>query len=227
MRTLHYFSHGRSAGRVLALALLAHLFIGTVIPQEAFAAAGDVTAKTIGVNCPAGNGILANAGGGSIAFQGTWPDDSYVAISYGLVLEGTALNYATLSSAFIYLGDGPGQGTTVYKYFSFDLATVSPAIPAGQYRVVVFADGGGGEEVFYSDTPVEVIEGDGYAYHLSATTLEVTSGGEVGDTDGTTLTAVRFIGQPFFLIIRSFPFRNIPDKSPPSPSLPYPGHLFL
>jgi hypothetical protein len=160
---------------------------------------GNATPLKITAWCPAGNGKFANASNeNTIAFDGTWPGSSYVATSYGLVPEGTTLDYNTLNGgAFIYLGDEPGDGTSPYKYFNVDFTALQETVAAGQYRIVVFAkDGDNDEEVFYSDAPVTVVEGDGYAYHLSATTVEVTSGGTVGDAGGTTLTLHLDLGVP-------------------------------
>ena len=145
----------------------------TVSP--AYASPGDVTPKTVDANSPAGNGKLANAStDNSVSFDGTWPGDNYTASSYGLVPDGTVLDYDNLNgAAFIYLGDDNVHGTGSNKYFYLDMTSTSEPVTPGQYRFVVFveADGVQGEEIFYSANLIEVVEGEEFQSKTLTTSI--------------------------------------------------------
>ena len=132
----------------VTIPLLLFIF-GVLTISTTFAAPGDVTPITVGANSPAGSGKLANASNdNSVSFQGTWPGDNYTVTSYGLVLNETTLDFATLnSSAFIFLGSDEGSGTGLNKYFYFDMTSTQEPVSPGQYRFVVFVEAEGVQEI--------------------------------------------------------------------------------
>ena len=175
---------------VTAIKLLLFMFCASSV-STVFAAPGEVNPKAIDVSCPAGSGKLDNIySANSVSFTGNWPGDAYTSVSYGLVPDGTTYDFTAINAAFIYLGDDNGSGTGANKNFTFDLSAVDPAIQPGQYRVVFYVDGGGGEELFYSAAPVEVVGGEEYQQKtlMTGTTGLTLNGNFTSDATATAST---------------------------------------
>ena len=180
--------------RALSILLVLAMTLSAIpFPALALGSAGDATEMTIGASSSAGEGKLVSMSSeGVISFNGNWPlEYEPPFVSVGLAAEGTTLTYDGLnSSAFIYLSDGEDEyGAGRYRYFPVDLAGYWGApIPVGRYYVVVFAGiEGGGEQVFYSNATIEVVDGVGMPYDMSETTVNVTGGGTVGQATQLTL----------------------------------------
>ena len=158
-----------------------------MVSLSAVAAPGDVTAKAITVHGIAGENKAGNSETEVfILFDGSWPGEGWEPISIGIIPASTALNIGEINSAFIYLEHQTyilGSNKSDLFIYGVDMSSYWETIPPGSYRVAVFAIPSSGgyenEELFYSENPFEVVEGAGYLYDMSGTTVTVTEGGEL------------------------------------------------
>jgi uncharacterized repeat protein (TIGR02543 family) len=170
--------------------LLTLVMLTGMAPLPTVAAGGDVTAKAITVNGIAGENKVGNLENeASISFNGSWPGPGWTAVSVGLIPAATALNPTAINSAFIGLDhDEPFSGSNPANLYIFGLDLTSHylgTITPGNYRAAIYAMPPGGnwadEEIFYSADLIEVVAGTGFLYDISATTLAVTDGGNIGE----------------------------------------------
>ncbi|MDR1439371.1 MAG: S-layer homology domain-containing protein, partial [Clostridiales bacterium] len=117
-----------------------------------------------------------------------WPED-YVAHSLGLIPWSDTPPAATaeVNAAFIYFGEPAEQhmiqGQTRYAISGLGVYDPEQA-PPGEYRFVAYVAPEASptdEEIFYGTQKLTVIDGFGYAYDISGTTLEATGGGAIGE----------------------------------------------
>jgi hypothetical protein len=181
--------------RKLIALVLAAIMLVSLLPVAAVGAPGDLTEVTAKLTGVLNSDTIGNLETDLIGYIIEWPA-GYEPTSVGLIPWSDTAPTTTgqVDSAFIWLGDptdviAPGGGDC----FMSGLSVQEPEnAPPGDYRFVVYAKPTAGgyedEEILYGSEKVKVIDGIGFKFDITASTLEITDGGGLGESTELTLT---------------------------------------